>query len=267
MNQGILPPTSQYAALSRGLLGRPTPVPTVYYKSFVDPRSAAGLALWYDASDASTITLNGTTVSQWRNKSGVERSVVETSASLQPAYKRNGLNSLATVTFDGANDRLLRTASDIALTVLTRSLFFVARLTTDSFERCLFDIGYHMALTQTSTTGRWYDASPSTFTFPAANTAYLCSIVQDAASGDLRINGGVAVATGGATAGGGLGAFGIGTVAAGNALFWQGDIAEVCYYTRRLSDADRQACEGFLAWKWGLTDNLPSSHPYKAVSP
>lgn len=36
-------------------------------------REAAQQALWLDANDSSTITLNGSTVSQWRNKSGNDR--------------------------------------------------------------------------------------------------------------------------------------------------------------------------------------------------
>jgi hypothetical protein len=28
-----------------------------------------------------------------------------------------------------------------------------------------------------------------------------------------------------------------------------------------------EKAEGYLAWKWGLTSLLPSSHPYKTVKP
>jgi hypothetical protein len=35
-----------------------------------DPRTIPGIGLWLDASDLSTITLNGSNVSQWRDKSG-----------------------------------------------------------------------------------------------------------------------------------------------------------------------------------------------------
>lgn len=238
-----------------------------YFRSSFSPRSVSGLALWYDASDASTITLNGTAVSQWNDKSGGARNIVQATASNQPAYTSNGMNALSTVTFDGTNDRLLRTASDSVLTTLTRSLFFVVKLTNASGERCLLDIGNYLALTQSGTTGRWYDANPSTFTFPSANSAYSCSIVQDSTSGGLRVDGGTAAATGGATTSFGNGAFGIGSIATGTGLFWQGDIAELCYYTGKLSDADRQRLEGYLAWKWGLSGNLPSGHPYKGARP
>lgn len=43
-------------------------------------------ALWLDATDASTITLNGTTVSQWNDKSGNGRNATQSTAANQPTY-------------------------------------------------------------------------------------------------------------------------------------------------------------------------------------
>jgi hypothetical protein len=52
------------------------------------------------------------------------------------------------------------------------------------------------------------------------------------------------------------------------------NIAEMLGYSRvitlssaKQSTADRQKSEGYLAWKWGLTGNLSSSHPYKFAAP
>ena len=267
MNDGIRGLPTQFAQMPRGLLGNPMPIPMPNASTTFDPRNIPGLALWFDAADASTITLNGSAVSQWNDKSGGRRNIVQATALNQPAYTQNGLNSRAVVTFDGTSDRLLRTASDGTLTKLTRSLFIVAKLTNASGERCLFDIGFYLALTQSGTTGRWYDPAVSTFTFPSAGSAYVCSIAQDSTFGELRTNGGTPAATGGAATSSGTGAFGIGSIADGTGVFWQGDIAEVCYYTGKLSDSHRQAIEGYLAWKWGLSGNLPSGHPYKGGEP
>ena len=46
-----------------------------------------------------------------------------------------------------------------------------------------------------------------------------------------------------------------------------GDVAEIIYYSVSLSTPQRQQAEGYLAWKWGLKDSLPSSHPYKLFPP
>ena len=63
-------------------------------------------ALWLDAADAPTITLNATTVSQWNDKSGNSRNVSQANSSQQPLYTLGGLNSLNIADFDGANDVL-----------------------------------------------------------------------------------------------------------------------------------------------------------------
>ena len=46
----------------------------------------ANLSLWLDASDASTITLNGSTVSQWNDKSGNARHATQATAANQPGW-------------------------------------------------------------------------------------------------------------------------------------------------------------------------------------
>jgi hypothetical protein len=42
---------------------------------------------------------------------------------------------------------------------------------------------------------------------------------------------------------------------------------EVVVYNGALTAPQRQQVEGYLAWKWGLVNNLPAAHPYKKISP
>jgi hypothetical protein len=37
--------------------------------------------------------------------------------------------------------------------------------------------------------------------------------------------------------------------------------------TSQTSTANRQKMEGYLAWKWNISSQLPTSHPYRTVSP
>lgn len=66
-----------------------------------NPKSISGLAAWYDASNASSITLNSTTVSKWADLSGNGRDLNQSTASLQPNYNASGLNGRATLTTTG----------------------------------------------------------------------------------------------------------------------------------------------------------------------
>jgi hypothetical protein len=50
----------------------------------------------------------------------------------------------------------------------------------------------------------------------------------------------------------------------GNTAF-DGVICEVLVYNSLLSVADTAIIEGYLAWKWGLVDSLPLTHPHKTA--
>lgn len=66
------------------------------------PKSIAGLALWLDGSDSTTMTLNGSTVSEWRDKSGNLRHATQATAASQPTFAANHRNGLSALTWDGA---------------------------------------------------------------------------------------------------------------------------------------------------------------------
>mgnify|MGYP000880000060 CR=1 FL=1 len=71
------------------------------------------LGLWLDASDATTVTLNGSAVSQIDDKSGNSRHFTQPIALAQPTYTTAGQNSKNVITFDGIGQYLAAaTAAD-----------------------------------------------------------------------------------------------------------------------------------------------------------
>ena len=58
---------------------------------------------WYDASDTDTITESLGAVSQWDDKSGNLRHLLQGTGSAQPSF------SVDTITFDGASDYIYHT--------------------------------------------------------------------------------------------------------------------------------------------------------------
>ncbi len=70
-----------------------------------DPRTIGEVAVWMDAADASTVTLNGSNISEWRSKVG-SLAAAQATASLQPAYTTSGQNGRNCVTFDGTGRRM-----------------------------------------------------------------------------------------------------------------------------------------------------------------
>lgn len=59
----------------------------------------------------------------------------------------------------------------------------------------------------------------------------------------------------------------IGTLLGGGADTMNGQFHELVVFNTSLPTTQRQQVEGYLAWKWGLTSNLPSTHPFKTFKP
>jgi len=45
-----------------------------------------------------------------------------------------------------------------------------------------------------------------------------------------------------------------------------GNISEILIFNKTLTTTERQNIEGYLAWKWALVTNLPTSHPYSNLN-
>jgi hypothetical protein len=49
--------------------------------------------------------------------------------------------------------------------------------------------------------------------------------------------------------------------------FWPGTVNEILVFSQSLTATQRQQIEGYLAAKWGLKGNLPTTHPFKVITP
>ena len=73
------------------------------------PTSIASCSLWLDADDASSMTVSGTNISEWRNKSTDDAGLfdgVQSNASYQPTMVTSEINGRSVVRFDGSDDYL-----------------------------------------------------------------------------------------------------------------------------------------------------------------
>jgi hypothetical protein len=233
----------------------------------------ASLALWLDADDASTLTLNGSTVSQWNDKSGNARHVSQATAANQPTLTASGLNGKPVVTFDGVNDRLVTASTTLGITN-SASLIVVAQPSSrtppeqgiagsDSLTNRfgLFITG--------SNAMRWNPISGGS-TVQAISVTGAQILVGTAQSGNSALfRNGTSIATGtAATATMENTPFNIGNMLPGTTLpHFSGPIAEVLVLPSSLSTTDRQLLEGYLAWKWGLEASLPAGHPFRNTPP
>jgi hypothetical protein len=257
----------------------------------------SNLALWLDADDSSTLTLNGSTVSQWRDKSGNARNLSQATADNQPTRTLNGMNGRTALTFSGnqwlfnpTNAAILRNAAGGSLTAVNNySNFTVQRfsvflangmqpLPTSRMGMVVNGSGFLVG------GGRRLDSddfaggfSPTAYT---AATNVIQSIVHNYTGNQVSqfVNGSVA-GTASFSSGGGNSSdtdatnIMVGGTSQNDGVTLDLDqpmvglISEVVLTQGIISTLDRQRLEGYLAHKWGLTANLPVDHPFKSSPP
>lgn len=76
------------------------------------PRNLSTLGLWLDATDSSTVTLNGSNVSQWSDKSKNKYIYSQGSALSQPNFELNGISGKPCLSFNGLLHQLSLSSPD-----------------------------------------------------------------------------------------------------------------------------------------------------------
>jgi hypothetical protein len=255
-------------------------------------------ALWLDASDISTITI-ATGVSEWRDKSGNQRNVTQATGATQPTQTLGGLNGKSVLSFNGSQyltspaavstwNFLHNTNGSTVIAVWKAGnvsdpnavyslignnagvsgnigfyIIYDDRVSSSRNDRVLIQISRGIS-GQSAVQNITADGA-----YPA-NTPTIISQVADPNNGTaanrsfLRINRTLIqnntdlfapVATNAS--------FALQIGACGNNIIpLVGYIAEVIILSSIASNSTRQILEGYLAWKWGLQNNLSQDHPF-----
>ena len=247
------------------------------------PADLTGLALWLDASDASTVTTNAGATA-WNDKSGNARHYVQATESLRPAYvlaARNGNNLLRFASDEmQSTNQMINGASSYTLAFKLNEIPTLGNQATvlnmrhSSTNRTGFEIinvntyipytvvndqgstipscGYNKAISTNSQIFAWsYNGGPNSST-----SSY--SIAQDGGIKTLTTGGNINFLDAALSK--------IGT-RIGQTTYANMDMYEIVVAGSVLSSTDRQKLEGYLAHKWGLAGNLPADHPYKSAAP
>ena len=261
------------------------------------PANLTGLALWLDADDASTITLNGSTVSQWDDKSGNNYHVSQANAANQPRYVAAGMNGKPAL--NNENGRYLQRGttpmfSNVAGATIVAVYQPTLPLTGAVGNGMVVFLnngatagGTRLGLTPTpspgtagtySIAGRRLDAESyatvsSLTSLTADPVVWVANADYANAQTNTWLNGTADIAgapfqTAGNTSN--TDSLGIGLFSRPNGGLDTYDdtrLSEGLLINATLSTTNRQKLEGYLAWKWGLEANLPAGHPYKTTPP
>jgi hypothetical protein len=253
------------------------------------PTMIPNCTLWLDAMDTTgaSLNLNGASVNNWYDKSGNNNTA--TAGAVKPTLTSGGINGRPAISF--VSTQVTATSSyftgSFASTFTGSFLqaFVVATMTSTSgpFGRIFSLARPGVADVANATTTFPFCRNNNTPTvmigrnndfitvnIPAYDTPFIGQSSQNNGSQSIGLNGTLSPSSG-ATANSGafnISNFGVGTNADTNdtLAFHTGLIGEVIYYTAQLTTAQIQQVEGYLAWKWGLTANLPSGHPYLTVN-
>jgi hypothetical protein len=232
------------------------------------------LTAWYKADSISGSDGDG--VSAWTDSSGNGNNLSQAVGARQPTLQTNELNDLSVVRYDGVNDII--SDGDISdLDVGTGDIWMacVFKSTDDSSAQFFLEKGASSFGLMTTAAGELQARLGGTSNIPlqsAGNWSRTEFVIVTAARVSSTCNGfvdGSAMTTTNTTNTGSIsnssvldiGASGVGSQP------MTGDIAEILVGGATLTSSDREKLEGYLAWKWGLQDNLPSAHPYKIFPP
>lgn len=151
------------------------------------PKSISGLVAWFDASDASTFTLSGTAVSEWRDKSGNGYSVSQTTGNNQPA-RTGSIRGRACIDFDGTNDYLFSDGTGLgyAMSGDNATTTFIVGEQHNSTEMAINPQGTWVSWGSSSSSTQFiYFRTPASTLGPGINTRNDASTSQNNPSHDL----------------------------------------------------------------------------------
>ena len=220
---------------------------------FWDPSQLDNLALWLDADDASTITLNGSNVAQWDDKSGNGRNASQTTATEQPTNPID-INNRRVIQFDGFNDYF-----SVAEFTTSATVFILGNRGQATYPQLSGADPGSFIPTWNINADRLEYRSVSTQTtlskIAGGSTAeYAFGCVQlDTANNEAKLNifGGSVTTFSQSLNSFDLTINTIGRDFAGAQQFTDGAVAEIITLSDLVTTEDRQNVEGYLAWKWG----------------
>ena len=245
-----------------------------------DPRVLPGFYAWFDATDASSVILDGSgNVSAWLDKSGNNRHLFQNTASNRPSYASNyiqcisGNQALDTSGFPATNTDYMIACLSKPLTNADASDGRVP--TTNNPVRALYTVSASNNLIMNPIANNLIGSRVGGANFFPTSL----EISTLAGGGNVVINVGISTArTVSLLTYNGCQLLGIGGTTIGNSAITKigndvsnawGEIREILVFQPRLTQDYRKQVESYLAWKGGLgymSDMTPAATPLNVTS-
>jgi len=235
------------------------------------PTDIGGCQLWLDASDSTTISLTGSTVTQINDKSGNSNNTSSSTGTV--TYTAGGLNSRPAFSFNATGGF----RGPISITGTTLTAFTVATLNSGvNYNGRLFglanatqnDYAYattcepFFCLNGGPNISGYRNNTYMSYKTNTFNTAFIGTSQFTGSSNITSVNGTPGTAVTDANGSFSITKYGFGCEGLSDAgVNWYGYCSEMILYNSLLSTAQRQQVESYLAQKWGLQTSLPQGHP------
>ena len=240
--------------------------------------------VWFDLNSYSTLTFNGTKISQIASI-GDTSGVVATQATeaAQPEYIASGINSLPVMRGDGLVSGTIMTTNWTPTASTNYAVFMVAKkytqtISTDSFFRPVINWSSGTTIRSLAAT-RVGDSAENNLALYSGTTerditldwavdeTILATAIRNATTNRTRPWKNGVEGTGTLVAGAVTGQFQLLGHSARTSRRFAGDLAEIIWYQGTIDTDTRQLFEGYLAHKYNLAGSLPTGHPYKDSAP
>lgn len=234
------------------------------------PPQLNNLAVWLDASDFLGVA-DGTAVSEIRNK-GYANNAAQSDSTKRPVVKAGIQSGLPGVRFDGTNDCL--TIASLTLNAVL-SFFLVAKTTNAKpffIEQSgvyfygnnfyAYSIGRLGISNQADLPANWFGSAvgqAALISKEITSSGKMGSVFKNGTQ-QTFVAGGDSNVVSNTTNTDTLNIFARNN---GASIQSDGDLHELIIYNNVTADeVSRQKVEGYLAWKWGLRQQLTAGHPY-----
>ena len=233
-----------------------------------NPVTVTGCQLWLDGADPGGnggIPANGATVSMWKDKSGngnnATGGVSPTYNTSQRAIAFNGSSWLTTPYSAVPTNETVFIVFQTTTTAVQANAFMIGPSTNGG--RLIMSVNENDGFGLSFKIGAYFVANGSRLS-QLQNTVYLGTTTVASTTSYVYLNGTQGPSS--TLTYSGSGTTQIGTATSGTSPYI-GYIYEILIYNTALTIAQRQAVEGYLAWKWGLQTNLPTTHPFYKFAP
>jgi hypothetical protein len=244
---------------------------------------APNIITWIDSAFTASITNSGTTLNRVTSRAAAGTVFNASGASAASVtYGNRTLNGIPVIS-GITRDSFLRSTTGITQTAGTKGFFAVISQTSFLTQTVTYGtvLTGGLSITTSPTTPNMYMGSTNrrnniiTNAIPSfiANSNVFISAINSAAtlSNVVTVNGS------GASLSTNLQASDLGAYVSGTAAGTIGEgsdpgstltVAELIVYDNaEITTTQRQLIEGYLAWKWGLSSQLPSTHPFVSGAP